>query len=151
MPSLPGAEFTGCRIHYSRCRVHQVPGLPGAGLTSIPLIVRNQARVKFIIQHCFIVPCLTYNIIYFFPDNHWLNKNYRCTLMNDVFSFSGSCSPLPNHVTYSWLFFVRDSVEIFVLFWHALKSINKKNRKANNFYFEWSVHFIEPDNWWKKE
>lgn len=35
VPSLPGAEFTGCRVHYSRCRVHQVPGLPGAGFTSI--------------------------------------------------------------------------------------------------------------------
>lgn len=44
VPSLPGAEFTGCRVHYSRCRVHQVPGLPGAGFTSIrcryPLILK---------------------------------------------------------------------------------------------------------------
>lgn len=89
-------------------------------LSKFALIVCNQARVKFIIQHCFIVSYLTHNIIYFFPNNQWLNKNYRCTLMNDVFSFSGSFSPLPNHVIYSRLFFVRDSVEIFFLSFNML-------------------------------
>lgn len=60
VPSLPGAEFTGCRVHYSRCRVHQVPGLPGAGFTSIrdykhwqrgsicvSLMIRSQKTIAF--------------------------------------------------------------------------------------------------------
>lgn len=62
VPSLPGAEFTGCRVHYSRCRVHQVPGLLGAGFTSIRLdphtnnLKVNQRRILHVLIFIYWTP-----------------------------------------------------------------------------------------------